>query len=67
MFSSGKSPYFISDMISFLKGEFATDKKSTELFRDEWEGKLRIYGNTPELIDKLWKQTIATRKKITGT
>ena len=54
-------------MISFLKGEFASDKKSTELFRDEWEGKLRIYGNTPELIDKLWKYTLSIRKKITGS
>ena len=54
-------------MISFLKGEFATDKKSTELFRDEWEGNSVFMETSPELIDKLWKQTIATRKKITGT
>ena len=51
----------MSDMIS-LKGEFASDKKSTELFRDEWEDKLRIYGNT-ELIDKLWKYTLSMKKK----
>ena len=67
MFGAGGSASYIADMISFLKGEFATESKQTELFRDEWEGKLRIYGNTPELVDKYWKETIALRKKIAGS
>jgi len=67
MFGAGGSASYIADMISFLKGEFATESKQTELFRDEWEGKLRIYGNTPELVDKYWKETIAMRKKIAGS
>ena len=33
-------------MIGFLKGEFAADKKSAEIYRDEWEGKLKIFKNT---------------------
>ena len=57
----------IADMIGFLMGRFAQDKKQTDQYRDEWEGKLIIYKNTPELIEKLWKQTLSTRKKITGT
>ena len=67
LFGSGSSPMFVADMIDFLNGGFAADKKQSELYRDEWEGKLRIYGNTPELIDKLWKETLAVRKKITGS
>ena len=66
MHASGSSPQNIADMIGFLKGEFASDKKSAEIYRDEWEGKLKIFKNTPELIEKLWKETLAVRKKITG-
>ena len=66
MHASGSSPQNIADMIGFLKGEFASDKKSAEIYRDEWEGKLKIFKNTPELIEKLWKETLGVRKKITG-
>ena len=42
MFASGSSPQNIADMIGFLKGEFAADKKSAEIYRDEWEGSLEF-------------------------
>ncbi|MAO98952.1 MAG: hypothetical protein CMQ60_03930 [Gammaproteobacteria bacterium] len=66
MFASGSSPQNIADMIGFLKGEFASDKKSAEIYRDEWEGKLRIYKSSPEQIEKLWNETLSVRKKIAG-
>ena len=45
---------------------FASDKKSAEIYRDEWEGKLRIYKSSPEQIEQLWNETLSVRKKIAG-
>ncbi len=66
MDSAGAAPTNVADMIGFLTGKFANDKKQTEVFRDEWESKLRLYNPSPELIDKKWKEAISVRKKITG-
>ncbi len=64
--NQGAAETNIADMIGFLTGVFASDKKQTEVFRDEWEGKLQLWKADPDLIEKKWKETLAVRKKITG-
>ena len=62
--NQGAAETNVADMISFLHGQFATDKKLTEVFRDEWENKLVLWKANPDDIEKKWKQALATRKKI---
>ena len=61
--NQGAAETNVADMISFLHGQFATDKKLTEVFRDEWENKLVLWKANPDDIEKNGSRLLLLEKK----